>query len=39
MFENKIKYFIKNMNKKNTVKENNEIISTIKLLNKIKSKI
>ena len=39
MFENKIKYFIKNMNKKNTAKENNEIISTIKLLNEIKSKI
>ena len=39
MFENKIKYFIKNMNKKNTANENNEIISTIKLLNEIKSKI
>ena len=39
MFKNKIKYFINNMNKKNTIKENREIISTIKLLNEIKSKI
>ena len=39
MFKSKVKYFIKNMNKKNTAKENREIISTIKLLNKIKSRI
>lgn len=39
MFQNKIENFIKNMNKKNTLKENKEIISTIKLVNKIKSRI
>ena len=39
MFERKIQYFIKNMDKKNNIKENREIISTIKLINKIKTRI
>ena len=39
MFQNKIENFIKNMNKKKNLKENKEIISTIKLVNKIKSRI
>ena len=39
MYKKKIEYFVKNMSKKNTIKENREIIKTIKLLNEIKSKI